>query len=177
MAERPLLTEAMNLYTDYYLRIRDMRPDFADDLLREALRCYATEAHTAVCVVCRVAVEEELKEIHELLVTLSDHSTWQPVERMQLESLKEWAHALRIINGKQTVTIEKIQGRGNRSAHGPTADIWKQLRRRKTQKDLAQPLEIWADQQDARSQIQAAAQVLRQLKAKKDQINRLRRIP
>lgn len=153
-----------------------MPPDFADDLLREALRCYSGENFTTTCVACRVAVEEELKEIYELLNNLGDHSTWQHVEEMHLESLKAWAKALRIINGAQMHAIERVQGRGNRSAHGPTADMRRQLRNRRPE-NFTQPLEIWADRQAARRQLQATASILQRLKRKKERIQREQRIP
>jgi hypothetical protein len=107
-----------------------MPPDFADDLLREALRCYPVQCNTAACIACRVVVQEELKEIYEQLLNVGDHSTWRPVEVMNLESLKTWARWHRIITVGQMSSIEKIQGRVNRSAHGPTGDMRRQLRRR-----------------------------------------------
>jgi len=170
-----LLTEAQRLYDQYYDRIRAMSPDFADELLREALKCYSVEAHTTACIACRVAVEEELKEIYELVGSLGDRSAWQFVESMQLESLKLWAMAVGIITGTQMSTIEHIQGRGNRSAHGPTSDMQRQMRNR-TLQDLANPLEIWADRQDAQTQIQSTARILRKLKQKKEQIRQEQRI-
>lgn len=174
MSQIPLQTEAEQLYSEYYQLIRNMSPDFADALVLEAVKCYAMKAHTAACISCRVAVEEELKEIYEVLVNLGDHSTWQAVERLQLEWLKEWAKALRIINTGHCSAITRIQCRGNRSVHGPTADIRRQLRRRN--RPVADPLEIWADQQDARNQIRATERILAELKRRKKQIQQQQRI-
>lgn len=167
-------TGAERLYGEYYSRVRTLTPDFADDLLREALRCYSIEAHAAVCITCRVVVEEELKEIYEILVNLGHQSTQRPVEQMELEPLKQWAHRLGIIDAAQFGTIGDIQRRGNRSAHGPTADIadhWnRRLAKKKEKEDLAEPLEIWADRSDALGQITATSKMLHDLKIKKHEI-------
>ena len=72
--ESPLLTQAKQSYANYYEQIRNYSPDFADDLFREALRCYSTESYTAVCILCRAAVEESMKEMYELLVNLGHPS-------------------------------------------------------------------------------------------------------
>jgi hypothetical protein len=167
--ESPLLTQANQLYANYYAQIRNYNPDFADDLLREALRCYSTESYTAVCILCRAAVEESINEIYELHVNLGHPSTRLPVERMELEALKQWAHRLHLIDQVHFDVIGEIQHRGNRSAHGPTADMAHQLRLR-AQNDLAQPLEIWADQSDALNQVNSTSRTLHELKLRKANI-------
>jgi hypothetical protein len=168
--ENPLLTQATQLYADYYAQIRNYSPDFADDLFREALRCYSTESYTAVCILCRAAVEESMKEIYELLVNLNDPTTTRLVERLELQDLKQWAYDQHLVDQVQFDAIGEIQHRGNRSAHGPTADMANQLRRRVTQNDLVQPLEIWADQSDALNQVNSTSRTLRDLKLRKVEI-------
>jgi hypothetical protein len=85
---------------------------------------------------------------------------------MELENLKQWAYGLHLIDQVQFGVIEEIQHRGNRSAHGRTADMANQLRRR-SQNDLVQPLEIWADRSDALNQVNSTSRTLQELKIRK----------
>jgi AbiV family abortive infection protein len=165
-----LRIHAEQLHNDYYAKIRNHRPDFADDLLREVLRCYPTESYTAVCILCRAAVEESLKEIYELLGNLGHPSIQKSVENMELENLKQWAYRLDLIDHFQFDNIGEIQHRGNRSAHGPTADISSQLEHRQEEEQLTQPLEIWADQSDALKQIDLTSKILHDLKLRKAEV-------
>jgi len=169
MSYTPALSaEAQQLFAEYYAQIKDFSPDFADDLFREALRCYSIEAFTAVCITCRAAVEESLKEVYEILLNLRHASTQWPVESMKLESLKQWAYEQEIISRTQFEALGEIQRRGNRSAHGPTADIARQWRGRQEKKErLTEPLEIWADKSDALSQLRSTSVVLHDLKLKR----------
>lgn len=171
MTDHALLAEAEHLFAEYYSTIKNHYPDFADDLFREALRCYSTEAHTAVCITCRAAVEESLKEIYELLGNLGHPSARKQVEKMELEDLKKWAYHLDLIDHPQFEKIGEIQRRGNRSAHGPTADLADQWHRRLAKKKhLEEPLEIWADQSDALNQVQSTSGILHDLKQKRADI-------
>ena len=169
MPDVPLLSEAQQLYEHYLSQIRSHPMDFADGLLREALKCYAIEAHTAACVMCRVAVEEALKEIYTVLANFGLDSAQPPVDERQLQSLKDWARELQIIDASEFDIISEIQRRGNRSAHGPTADITAQVRRR-TAEELAEPIEIWADRETAQDQIRATQDLLRVMKRTKAEV-------
>lgn len=164
----PLSTEAEQIFSKYYSRIREYTPDFADDLFREAVRCYAVEAHTAVCITCRAAIEESLKETYEYLQNLGHTFARRSTYQMDLESLKQWANRLSLIDQSAFEMIGEIQTRGNRSAHGPTADIAKQWDRRKIDNEhMMEPLEIWADRPDALKQLDSTAATLHALKMKR----------
>ena len=105
----PLSTEAEQIFSKYYSQIRDYAPDFADDLYREAVRCYAVEAHTAVCITCRAAIEESLKETYECLQNLGHTSTKRSTFQMDLESLKQWANRLSLVDHPRSKQLGKFR--------------------------------------------------------------------